>query len=66
MNGQSHQIPNGTHQFPEMRERRDNLMKEEQNGKIGPRTECMHSTGNGEKLSNSQACCLAQLCLAAD
>ena len=23
------------------------------------------NTGNGEKLSNSQACCLAQLCLAA-
>ena len=22
-------------------------------------------TGNGKKLSNSQACCLAQLCLAA-
>ena len=24
------------------------------------------STGNGKKLSNRQACCLAQLCLAAD
>ena len=30
-----------------------------QNGYIG------FNTGNGEKLSNSQACCLAQLCMAA-
>ena len=32
---------------------------------IGPILQGGWPTGNGKKLSNSQACCLAQLCLAA-
>ena len=39
-------------------ERRRNSLSQIQGGRGG------WPTGNGKKLSNSQACCLAQLCLA--